>query len=182
MSENDVGWKREAPGRGPIQQMGQESGGKQNKSWKGPTHRASHAAKGKAKVGYDDFELQRREPTVMRGSKKLWNVLLPSSSESRQGDRSREKPVTAERSPTGSDSLLVEEVAEVGSLLFQGGSEEGTTPTEEIEEQRNTPRVPFMSKEKEKMRNNAIGEEGEGVKGFVGYSHSGSSVADSFLS
>ena len=30
MSENDVGWKREAPGRGPIQQMGQESGGKQN--------------------------------------------------------------------------------------------------------------------------------------------------------
>ncbi|RVW76018.1 hypothetical protein CK203_055322 [Vitis vinifera] len=114
----------------------------------------------------------------MRGSKKLWNVLLPSSSVSRQGDRSREEPVTTERSPTGSDSLSVEEVAEVGSLLFQGGSEEGTTPTEEIEEQRNTPRVPFMSKEKEKMRNNAIGEDGEGVKGFVGYSHSGSSVSD----
>ena len=115
---------------------------------------------------------------MMRGSKKLWNVLLPSSSVSRQGDRSREEPVTTERSPTGSDSLSVEEVAEVGSLLFQGGSEEGTTPTEEIEEQRNTPRVPFMSKEKEKMRNNAIGEDGEGVKGFVGYSHSGSSVSD----
>ncbi|RVW90164.1 putative mitochondrial protein [Vitis vinifera] len=113
----------------------------QNRSWKGPTHRASHAAKGKAKVGYEDSELQRRETTVMRGSKKLWNVLLPSSSESRQGDRSREKPVTAERSPTGSDSLSVEVVAEVGSLLFQGGSEEGTMPTKEIEEQRNTPRV-----------------------------------------
>ena len=83
-----------------------------------------------------------------------------------------------ERSPTGSDTLSVEEVAEVGSLLFQGGSEEGMTPTEEIEEQRNTPRVPFMSKEKEKMRNNAIGEDGEGVKGLVGYSHSGSSVSD----
>ncbi|RVW50842.1 hypothetical protein CK203_101821 [Vitis vinifera] len=158
--------------------MGQELGGKRNSSLKGSSHRASHAAEGKAKVGYEDSEIQRRDPTVMRGSKKLWNVLLPSSSVSRQGDRSREEPVTTERSPTGSDSLSVEEVAEVGSLLFQGGSEEGTTPTEEIEEQRNTPRVPFMSKEKEKMRNNAIGEDGEGVKGFVGYSHSGSSVSD----
>ncbi|RVW93493.1 Transposon TX1 uncharacterized 149 kDa protein [Vitis vinifera] len=136
--------------------MGQESGGKQNRSWKGPTHRASHAAKGKAKVGYDDSELQRREPTVMRGSKKLWNVLLPSSSESRQGDRSREKPVTAKRSPTGSDSLSVEEGAEVGSILFQGGSEEGMTPTEEIEEQRNTLRwffsrgSSFLSREQRK--------------------------------
>ncbi|RVW77753.1 hypothetical protein CK203_050347 [Vitis vinifera] len=172
------GWKREAPRRGPIQQLGQESGGQQNRSRQGPTHRASLAAKGKAKVGYDDSELQRREPTVMRGSKKLWNVLLPSSSESRQGDRSREKPVTAERSPSGSDSLSVEEVAEVGSILLQGGPEEGMKPSEEIEEQRNTPRVPFMSKEKERMRNNVIGEDGEGGKGFAGYSHSGSSVAD----
>ena len=66
----------------------------------------------------------------------------------------------------------------MGSLLFQGGSEEGTTSTEEIEEQRNTPRVPFISKEKVKERNNAIEEDGAGVKGFVGYSHSGSSVSD----
>ncbi|RVW19550.1 putative ribonuclease H protein [Vitis vinifera] len=112
--------------------MGQESGVSKTVV-KGPSHRASHAAKGKAKP------TRRSKPR---------------------------KPVTAERSPTGSDSLSVEEVAEVGSLLFQGGSEEGMTPTEEIEEQRNTPRVPFMSKEKEKMRNNAIGEDGEGVKGF----------------
>ncbi|KAL6337229.1 hypothetical protein AAG906_036543 [Vitis piasezkii] len=123
MSENDVGWKREALGEA----------------------RSSRWAKSRG-VGYDDSELQRREPTVMRGSKKLWNVLLPSSSESRQGDRSREKPVTAERSPTGSDSRSVEEVAEVGSLLKRNA-------------------------------NNDIGEDGEGVKGFVGYSHSGSSVA-----
>ena len=88
MSENDVGWKREASGKGPIQQMGQELGGKQNISLKCPSHRASHAAKGKAKVGCEDSEIQRRDPTVMHGSKKLWNVLLPSSSVSRQGDRS----------------------------------------------------------------------------------------------
>ncbi|RVW96282.1 LINE-1 retrotransposable element ORF2 protein [Vitis vinifera] len=92
------------------------------------------------------------KPTVMRGSKKLWNVLLPSSSESRQGDRSREKPVTAERSPTGSDSLSVEEVAEVG--------------------------ISFVSRGEGGNAHNAIGEDGEGVKGFVGYTHSGSSVAD----
>ncbi|RVW86192.1 hypothetical protein CK203_046067 [Vitis vinifera] len=39
-------------------------------------------------------------------------------------------------------------------------------------------RAPFLSKGKEKMRNIAIGEDGAGVKGFVGCSHSGSSVSD----
>ena len=55
-----------------------------------------------------------------------------------------------ERSPTGSDTLRLEEAAEAGSQLFQGCSEEGTTPTEEIAEQRNILKAPFMSKEKEK--------------------------------
>ena len=39
-------------------------------------------------------------------------------------------------------------------------------------------RAPFLSKGKEKMRNIAIGEDGASVKGFVGCSHSGSSVSD----
>ena len=178
LSETDVGWKREVPGKGPIQSMGQELGGKQDRLSKGPSHRATHSAKGKAKVGYEESENQRRGSTVKCGSKKLWNVLLPSSSACRQGDRSRGEPFMTERSPTGSDTLPLEEAAEAGSQLFQGCSEEGTTPTEEIAEQRNILKAPFMSKEKEKMRNNAIRENGAGVKGFAGYSRSGSSVSD----
>ena len=163
---------------GPIQSLGQEMGGKQDRLSKGPSHRATHSAKGKAKVGYEESENQRRGFAVKCGSKKLWNVLLPSSSACRQGDRSRGEPLTTERSPTGSDTLPLEEASEAGSQLVQGCSEEGTTPTEEIEEQRNILRAPFMSKEKEKMRNNAIGEDRAGVKGFAGYPHSGSSVSD----
>ena len=72
----------------------------------------------------------------------------------------------------------MEEASEAGLQLVQGCSEEGTTPTEEIAEQRNILRAPFMSKKKEKMRINAIREDGASVKGFVGYSHSGSSVSD----
>ena len=45
-------------------------------------------------------------------------------------------------------------------------------------EQRNLLRAPFLSKGKEKMRNIAKGEDGVGFKGFVGCSHSGSSVMD----
>ncbi|RVW63565.1 hypothetical protein CK203_062462 [Vitis vinifera] len=129
--------------------MGQELGGKQNISLKCPSHRASHAAKGKAKVGCEDSEIQRRDPTGDAWFKEAVDVLLPSSSRYSFSGRSRRS----------------------GISFVSRGSEEGTTPTEEIEEQRNTPRVPFMSKEKEKMRNNAIGEDGEGVKGFVSAHH-----------
>ncbi|KAL6321948.1 hypothetical protein AAG906_035857 [Vitis piasezkii] len=153
-------------------------GGKQDRLSKGPSHRATHSAKGKEKVGYEESENQRRGFVVKCGSKKLWNVLLPSSSACRQGDRSRGEPLTTERSPIGSDTLPLEEASEAGLQLVQGCSEEGTTPTEEIAEQRNILRAPFMSKEKEKMCINAIGEDGAGVKGFAGYSHSGSSVSD----
>ena len=62
--------------------------------------------------------------------------------------------------------------------MVQGYSEEGTTSTKGNVEQRNLLRAPFLSKGKEKMRNIAIGEDGAGVKAFVGCSHSGSSVSD----
>lgn len=153
-------------------------GGKQDKFSKGPSHRATHSAKGKAKVGYEESENQRRGFAVKCSSKMLWNVLLPSSSACRQGDRSRREPLTTERSPTCSDTLPLEDTSEAGTQLVQGCSEEGTTPTKEIAEQRNILRAPFMSKEKEKTRNIAIGKDGAGVKGFVGCSHSGSSVSD----
>ncbi|RVW97613.1 hypothetical protein CK203_046533 [Vitis vinifera] len=177
-SETDVGWKREVLGKGPIQSLGQEMGGKQDKFSKGPSHRATHSAKGKAKVGYEESENQQRGFAVKCGSKMLWNVLLPSSSACRQGDRSRREPLTTERSPTGSDTLPLEDTSEAGTQLVQGCSEEGMTPTKEIVEQRNILRAPFMSKEKEKTRNIAIGKDRAGVKGFVGCSHSGSSVSD----
>ena len=117
LSETDVGWKREVPRKGPIQLMGQELGGKQDRLSKGPSHRATHSAKGKAKVGYKESENQRKGSTVKCGSKKLWNVLLPSSSACRQGDRSREEPFTTERSPTGSDTLPLEDAFEAGTQL-----------------------------------------------------------------
>ena len=60
LSETDVGWKREVPGKGPIQSMGQELGGKQDRLSKGPSHKATHSAKGKEKVSYKESENQRR--------------------------------------------------------------------------------------------------------------------------
>ena len=62
--------------------------------------------------------------------------------------------------------------------MVQGCSEEGTTPTKEKAEQRNLLRASFQSKGKEKMRNTAKGGDIAGFKGFVGCSHSGSSVTD----
>ena len=62
--------------------------------------------------------------------------------------------------------------------MVQGYSEEGTTSTKENAEQRNLLRAPFQSKGKEKMCNTAKGGDGAGFKGFVGCSHSGSSVTD----
>ncbi|RVW33138.1 hypothetical protein CK203_094827 [Vitis vinifera] len=116
-SETDVGWKREVPGKGPIQVLGQEKEGKQDRFSKGPSHRATHSAKGKATVGYEDSENQRRGSAVKCGSKKLWNVLLPSSSACRQGDRSRREPLTTERSPPGSNTLPLEDASEAGTQL-----------------------------------------------------------------
>ena len=112
------------------------------------------------------------------GLKKLWNVLIPSSSTCRQGDRSRREPLTTERSLSGSDTLPLEDVFEARTQLVQGCYEEGTTPTKENAKQMNILKAPFLSKEKEKMRNIAIGGDGAGFKGFVGCSHSGSSVSD----
>ena len=176
--ESYVGWKKEVPGKGPIHSLGQEMGDKQDRLSKGPSHRATHSTKGKEKVGYEESENQRRGFAVKCGSNKLWNVLLPSSSAYRQGDRSRGEPLTTERLPIGSDTLPLEETSKAGLQLVQGCSDEGTTPTEEIAEQRNILRASFMSKEKEKMCINAIGEDGAGVKVFAGYSHSGFSVSD----
>ena len=51
-------------------------------------------------------------------------------------------------------------------------------PTKEYAEQRNLLRAPCLSKGKEKMRNTAKGGDRAGFKGFVGCSHSGSSVMD----
>ncbi|RVX23734.1 hypothetical protein CK203_000114 [Vitis vinifera] len=65
------------------------------------------------------------------GLKKLWNVLIPSSSTCRQGDRSRREPLTTERSLSGSDTLPLEDVFEARTQLVQGCYEEGTTPTKE---------------------------------------------------
>ncbi|RVW86195.1 hypothetical protein CK203_046068 [Vitis vinifera] len=116
-SETDVGWKREVPGKGPIQVLGQEKEGKQDRFLKGPSHRATHSAKGKATVGYEDSENQRRGSAMKCSSKKLWNVLLPSSSACRQGNRSRREPLTTERSPLGSNTLPLEDASEAGTQL-----------------------------------------------------------------
>ena len=116
-SETDVGWKKEVPGKGPIQVLGQEKEGKQDRFLKGPSHRATHSAKGKATVGYEDSENQRRGSAMKCSSKKLWNVLLPSSSACRQGNRSRREPLTTERSPLGSNTLPLEDASEAGTQL-----------------------------------------------------------------
>ena len=95
-----------------------------------------------------------------------------------------------ERSLSVSDALPMEDVSKAGTQLVQGFSaspnrlsglqkrcsEEGTTSTKENVEQRNLLRAPFLSKGKEKMRNIAKGEDRAGFMGFVGCSHSGSSV------
>ena len=112
------------------------------------------------------------------GLKKLWNVLIPSSSTCRQGDRSQREPLTTERSLSGSDTLPLEDVFEARTQLVQGCYEEGTTPTKENAKQMNILKAPFLSKEKEKMRNIAIGGDEAGFTGFVGCFHSGSSVSD----
>ncbi|RVX19781.1 hypothetical protein CK203_005357 [Vitis vinifera] len=54
-----------------------------------PIHRDDLSAKGKGKVGYEDFEAQLRGSVLKCGSKKLWNALFPPSSGCRQGGRSR---------------------------------------------------------------------------------------------
>nr|CAN67968.1 hypothetical protein VITISV_025091 [Vitis vinifera] len=102
----------------------------------------------------------------------------PPTSTCRQGDRSRREPLTTERSLSGSDTLPLEDVFEARTQLVQGCYEEGTTPTKENAKQMNILKAPFLSKEKEKMRNIAIGGDGAGFKGFVGCFHSGSSVSD----
>ncbi|RVW66743.1 hypothetical protein CK203_063543 [Vitis vinifera] len=86
---------------------------------------------GKVKSGHEDPENQQRDSAMKRGSRKLWNALLPSSSVCRQGDRSRSEPLTTERSTLLSDTLLMEDGFEAGTQLVQGCSEEGTTPRKE---------------------------------------------------
>ena len=158
--------------------LGQELGDNQDSYSKGPLHRAILSAKGKAKTSHEDSNNQQRGFALKCGSKKRWNALFPSSSVCRQGDRSQSEPLTTERSMPVSDTLPLEDVSVAGTQLVQGCSEEGTTSTKENAEQRNLLRAPFQSKGKEKMCNTAKGGDGAGFKGFVGCSHSGSSVTD----
>ena len=133
--------------------LGQEKGDHQDRQLKGPFHSAYLSAKGKAKSGHEDPENQQRDSAMKRGSRKLWNALLPSSSVCRQWDRSRSEPLTTERSTLLSDTLPMEDGFEAGTQLVQGCSEEGTTLTKEHAEQRNFLRAACLSKGKEKMRN-----------------------------
>ena len=152
-TEIDVGWKREIHGKGLFQLLGQEKGDHQDRQSKGPFHSAYLSAKGKAKSGHEDPENQQRDSAMKRGSRKLWNALLPSSSVCRQWDRSRSEPLTTERSTLLSDTLPMEDGFEAGTQLVQGCSEEGMTLTKEHAEQRNFLRAACLSKGKEKMHN-----------------------------
>ena len=185
-----MGWKRGVSLKGPIRLLGQDLGGNQAFFAKGPLHSVDISAKGKAKVDSKDSEAQLRGSTLKCGSNKLWNALLPPSLGCRQGGRSRSEPLTIERSLLVCDALPMEDDFEAGTQLDQCFSasprhssgfrkkcfEKGMLPTRGDADQRTLLIAHFLSKGKEKMCNFSKGEDGAGIKGFVGCPHCGSSV------